>query len=101
MELLTWDIYEVSSEKESLNGVMLRGRIRKFCLEKEINVLTENTEDADNRVRFSVLSDESIDEVENYLQNIVPDVSISCVMKSVKNPVLSKMKVNQEERYTL
>ena len=53
--LLKWQLYEISSDSSSLNGVMLRGRIRKFGLENNINVLAENTEDAENGVRFATL----------------------------------------------
>ena len=53
--LLKWQLYEISSDTSSLNGVMLRGRIRKFGLENNIDVLAENTEDTENGVRFATL----------------------------------------------
>ena len=37
--LLNWDIYEINSQHESLNGVMLRGRIRKLGIDNGFNVL--------------------------------------------------------------
>lgn len=40
-ELLQWNIYEIKSNKP-LNGVMLRGRIRKLGIKNSFNVLAEN-----------------------------------------------------------
>lgn len=99
--MLNWDIYEISSVTEYLNGVMLRGRIRKFGLENGIDILAENTEDAENKVRFAVLTGSSIKSIQNYLETILTDVKVELISQSVKNPVLSKLKVNKEERYTL
>lgn len=99
--ILNWDIYEVTAEKSSLNGVMLRGRIRKFALEQKINLLTENTSDKENAVRFAVLENQNVDLISKYLQKIVPDVYVEKIATRMPNPVLSKMKVNKEERYTL
>lgn len=100
-ELLHWNIYEIEAEQSSLNGVMLRGRIRKFGLESNINVLAENTEDAENGVRFATLSAEDGEHVENYVQSVIGDAVVRLVSEGVVNPVLSKMKVNVEERYSL
>ena len=100
-ELLKWHVYEISSKDESLNGVMLRGRIRKFGLENEINVLAENTEDVENGVRFATLDSESGDRVSEYVQSLISGVVINLIQDGLANPVLSKMKVNKEERYTL
>jgi hypothetical protein len=80
---------------------MLRGRIRKFALESNTNLLVENTEDKNNGVRFAVLSGASAENIKLYIQNIIPDAQIILALESIKNPVLSKLKVNQEERYTL
>jgi hypothetical protein len=99
--LLTWNIYEVRSAQESLHGVMLRGRIRKLGLEKGFNVLCENASDEDNCVRFAVLSPDSATLVIGYLKSIIPDVTVTNVAAEVTNPVLSKLKVNKEDRYTL
>jgi len=100
-ELLHWQIYEVTSEKSSLNEVMLRGRIRKFGLENKINVLVENTQDQNNSVRFAVLNDSDAEKVSSYLRAIINDVEVELRLSSVINPVLSKLKVNIESRYTL
>lgn len=101
MALLKWDIYEVCSQNTSLNGIMLRGRLRKFALKKNENILVENSEDSENLIRFAVLSGQDITELKVYLSNILNNISINLVMKEISNPVLSKLKVNLEERYTL
>lgn len=100
-ELLKWDIYDISSTTSSLNGVMLRGRIRKLGIERGFNILAENTDDRENGVRFAVLSEEDASVVSNYLNTIAADIVVCLVERGVENPVLSKMKVNRAERYTL
>lgn len=100
-KLLNWDIYEVSTKSSSLTEVMLRGRIRKVCLENNLNVLVENAEDKENIVRFAILSGENLSILGKYLEKILPDVKIEKIKAKVQNPVLSKMKVNLEERYNL
>jgi hypothetical protein len=99
--LLLWQIYEVTSDGSSLNGVMLRGRIRKFGLENSINVLAENTEDTDNTVRFAVLTDEDANRIKKYLVSILSDLQIESKFIDIPNPVLSKLKVNIESRCEL
>lgn len=101
MNLLTWNIYEISAVNSSLNGVMLRGRIRKLGIEQGFNVLAENTEDKENGVRFAVLSDSDAETITTYLHTILDDVSVANIDTSVQNPVLSKRKVNDADRYTL
>lgn len=100
-KLLSWNIYEISAEESSLNGVMLRGRIRKFGLENSINVLAENTEDSKNGVRFATLDSDSGELVSDYVKSVISDAAIQLVNEGVINPVLSKIKVNKEERYEL
>jgi len=100
-QLIEWDIYEIKTETTPINGVMLRGRIRKLCLNKERNVLVENTEDINESVRFAVPSGEDAAEILEYLHSIIPDVTIDKVLNNIPNPVLSKLKVNLEDRYTL
>ncbi len=80
---------------------MLRGRIRKLGLEKSFSVLTENASDKENCVRFAVLESTDADTISLYLQTVVDDVHVDKVAEGVKNPVLSKLKVNDETRYTL
>jgi hypothetical protein len=100
-DIIKWDIYEITTKSAPINGVMLRGRIRKLCLENNRNVLVENTEDIESSVRFAIPTNEDPSQIEEYLRGILPDGSISLVRKKIPNPVLSKLKVNLEERYTL
>lgn len=99
--LLEWQIYEITAKQSSLNGVMLRGRIRKFGIEHEFDILAENTEDAENGVRFAVLDQTYGQAVSDYVKSIIPDSEIRLVSTDVVNPVLSKLKVNQADRYSL
>lgn len=101
MDLLSWDIYDISAAESSLNGVMLRGRIRKYGIEQQINVLAENTEDRENGVRFAVLESSHADMIGAYVLTIIPDASITLFESGVQNPVLSKTKVNIADRYSL
>lgn len=80
---------------------MLRGRIRKLGIEKGFNVLAENTYDATNGVRFAVLNDQDKEVVNIYLKKIINDVKVNIVIEKCPNPVLSKLKVNIESRYSL
>ena len=80
---------------------MLRGRIRKLGLEKQFNVIVENTEDKDNGVRFAVLDETNARQVVKYIESILEDATITLIAESIPNPILSKMKVNLESRYEL
>ena len=101
IQLLKWDIYEIEANESPLNGVSLRGRVRKFGLEKSINVLVENTQDTENGVRFAVLSDSDAQLVSGYIKKIIPGATIKLSMKSVSNPVLSKLRTNNPDRYNI
>ena len=81
--------------------MMLRGRIRKFGLENNINVIAENTEDIENSVRFATLTQDDGERIGRYVGSLIGDVAIRLVSEGVTNPVLSKLKVNNEERYVL
>ncbi len=98
--LLQWDIYEIKSPQTEIHGVMLRGRIRKLGLEQGFNVLCENASDEENCVRFAVIHGESAEAVIAYVEKVIPQVHVSQIL-TTQNPVLSKLKVNKEERYTL
>lgn len=100
-KILLWNIYEISSPSVSLTGVMLRGRVRKLGLEKGFNVLVENTEDVENGVRFAVLNENDKEIIISYLKTIIDNVVVRKVLENCPNPVLSKLKVNAESRYTL
>lgn len=99
--LLMWDIYEIYTAQTEIHGVMLRGRIRKLGLEQGFNVLCENATDEEKCVRFAVLRSEDAELVTDYLKRIIPDVTVELVAEGISNPMLSKLKVNKEERYTL
>lgn len=100
-QLILWDVYEIHTTTTPITGAMFRGRIRKFGLEQKINVLVENTEDIENRVRFAVISLEDYMKVADYVNNIASDAEIELKLENISNPVLSKLKVNIESRYTL
>lgn len=99
-EIIKWDIYEIQTNHQ-ITGVMFRGRIRKLCLENNRNVLVENNQEKENSVRFAIPTGEDPTLINEYLKKIIPEVSIQLVAPSIPNPVLSKLKVNNEERYTL
>ncbi len=99
-DMLTWDIYEISSSSTPLIGVGCRGRLRKYAMEQEMDLLTENASDAaKGEVRFAVLCGTDIGAIKAYLKGLFPDVCIACVGTKVPNPVLSKLKVNDHTRY--
>lgn len=102
MALLLWEVYEVTS-KNDLQGVMFRGKLRKFALGKEINLLAENDELNKNCVRYATLRQENVDQavLVNFIkEKIDGDVQIKYI-GFFQNPVLSKLKVNEEKRYSI
>lgn len=101
LSVITWDVYEIRTRQTEIHGVMLRGRLRKLGLEQSFNVLCENATDAENCVRFAVPAGETPDPINQYVTSVIPDASVVQVATAIKNPVLSKLKVNKEERYTL
>ena len=96
-----WNIYEIKTNETKIHGVMLRGRIRKFALENQIELLTENASDVENCVRFAVGVEQEPDTIVSFICKIIDDAVIEIVLESISNPVLSKLKVNNEERYSL
>lgn len=98
---IAWDIYEVSTRDSSIHGVMFRGRIRKYGLQEQRNILTENATDVENVVRVAVPAGESVSDLEKFLRGLVPDTVLEKVREEIHNPVLSKLKVNIEDRYTI
>jgi len=101
MTILNWNVYEITTEIVLINGVMLRGRLRKLGLENEVDILTENASDKENCVRFALLDNKDLPIFSEYITSIIPDSKIDLVLENVKNPVLSKLKVNIEDRYSL
>ena len=100
-KLLIWNIYQVSSRGSFLNGVSLRGRLRKLGIEKNINVLTDNAEDGTNIIRFATLSSNDAEIVSVYLKKTISDVDIELKIEAIPNPVLSKLSVNETTKYKL
>ncbi len=99
MQLLSWDIYEIRSST-SLQGMMLRGRLRKFANQQGLNFLVENDE-AGETVRFAMLAEADPAMVIEYIKTIVPGADIERVREGIPNPVLSKLKVNLDDRYNV
>jgi len=99
--MTSWDTYEITNRETPIHGVMLRGRIRKFALVQEIDLLTENASDVDNVVRFALHHGSNVAAVGEFVTNLIEDAEIKKIMVDVKNPVLSKLKVNLEERYEI
>lgn len=99
--MIHWNIYEISSPTQTLHGVKFRGRIRKFAISQNINTLTENAADKDNVVRFALEDSQSAKPFIEFINTIMPDCQVNLVATKVTNPVLSKLKVNQAERYQI
>lgn len=97
--ILHWDIYEIRCDCAELHGVKLRGRVRKFTIDKEISCLVENASDEKNVVRFALQAGAEVQVVENFIRTLVPEVEIVKVLRNIPNPVLSKLKVNDSTRY--
>ena len=75
-----WDIYEIQSDADTLHGVMLRGRIRKFTIENGITCLTENASDKENTVRFALLTNTNPIKFTGLIQELIPDSTVVKVM---------------------
>ena len=99
--MIHWNIYEISSPTQTLHGVKFRGRIRKFAISQNINTLTENASDKVNVVRFALEDSQSAEPFIAFINAIMPDCQVNQVATQVTNPVLSKLKVNQAERYQI
>ncbi len=98
---LKWDIYEIQSDADTLHGIMLRGRIRKYSIENQIVCLAENASDKENTVRFALLSGTDPARLTGFIQKLLPEVVVAKALESIENPVLSKLKVNDLSRYSL
>lgn len=99
--LISWDIFEITTSTTPIHGVMLRGRLRKLSLEHRFPFLVENATDKENCVRFAVSKQEDAKKIILYLKSKIVDVAVSEIAQNITNPILSKMKVNIESRYTL
>jgi len=99
--VLLWDLYEVRSPEVPIHGIKLRGRIRKFTLENDITCIMENASDEENTVRFALLADTNVESISEFIRGLAPQIIISQSLKSIQNPVLSKLKVNDLSRYEI
>ncbi len=79
---------------------MLRGRLRRFANQQQINFLVENDEDG-QIVRFAMLTDSNASGMIEYIKTTVPGAEIEKVREKITNPVLSKLKVNLDDRYSV
>ena len=101
LDIIEWDMYEITTSKSEIHGVKFRGRIRKFALENKRNVLVENASDKENVVRVAIPKGEDISDIKNFGERLAEGVSFNKIESGIKNPVLSKIKVNIEERYEI
>lgn len=99
--ILSWDFYEIRSKEASLHGIKLRGRIRKFTIENEITCLMENASDEENVVRFALITNSDPKPVLDFIKTVMPEAVVSESLKNIPNPVLSKLKVNDNSRYEI
>ena len=103
MNLIKWNIYQVNSSLSNLIGVKFRGTLRKFSIENNINLLTENASDEENVVRFALIADNNekniLEKIENFVKSIINDSTIKIVLSETINPILSKLKNNDISRY--
>lgn len=101
--MLYWDIYQVNSNTQNLIGVKFRGTVRKFSLENNLVLLAENAQDEENTVRFALVEnayeEELLQKIIDFIRSIVPDAEIKKVLNNVPNPILSKLKNNDVNRY--
>jgi hypothetical protein len=93
-------LYEITSP-DSTKSVKLRGRLRKLAISKNLNLLVENSTDKEGVVVFALIENSNKLFLSEYLKTILNTFEIKLVLKSVENPVLSKMKVNISDRYEL
>lgn len=92
--MILWDVYEISSSNVKLHGVKCRRRIRNFGIKERFNVIVDNATDKENVVRFAIISDTEISGLINFIREQLGNVEIENIAQSIKNPILSKWKVN-------
>ena len=64
-----------------------------FWAEELFMILVKNFINQDEKKIYS--------QIKEFLNNLLPDATIELVRENVANPVLSKLKVNIEDRYTI
>lgn len=98
--LILRSIYSIKANGEPITWVMFRWRIRKYCIWINQNILVENSENWEEEVRFAIPSSDDPKMVIDYIKSIIPSVTIELSLWDIPNPVLSKLKVNDESRYS-
>lgn len=63
--------------------------------------LVENASDEENVVRFALQAGSDQRQVIDFVQSILSGATIIEPLKSIPNPVLSKLKVNDPDRYDI
>lgn len=68
---------------------------------KILNLLTDNAQDEENTVRFALLLEDTdkLEIISEYIISTIQNCEIKLVMQNVRNPILSKLKTNLENRY--
>jgi len=61
----------------------------------------ENASDKENVVRFALLENTHLEQVTAFIKTQMPEAQVSPSLQNVKNPVLSKLKVNDTSRYEI
>lgn len=101
--MLYWDIYQINSATKNLIGVKFRGSLRKYAVESELVLLAENAQDEENTVRFALVENtyeqELLEKITSFIRTIISDGEVKKVLTNVPNPILSKMKNNDLNRY--
>ena len=101
--MLYWDIFQVNSATENLIGVKFRGSLRKYAIENNCILLTENAQDEENTVRFALIENTYekalLDHITTFITTIATDAKVKQVLNHIPNPILSKLKNNDLSRY--
>ena len=63
-------------------------------MRNNIDVLPENAVDKENVVRFAVISETDVEKLADFVYEQFGNVKIENIARAIKNPVLSKWKVN-------
>jgi hypothetical protein len=102
--MIKWSLYQINSNSSNLIGVKFRGSLRKFAISNSIDLIAENASDEKNCVRFAVFDGISIKDLESlkkFISEFVTDTSVKLIKQGVQNPIMSKLKVNDEDRYKI
>lgn len=83
----------------------ISSRMRKFAIKQGVNLLVENDQKSSKVIRVAVLEYEWNQTISHQLRDFIKSidgtVNISTELENVINPVLSKLKINDESRYEI